>query len=937
MFGARRRLCKLATGEFLIGLTTWNGEDMERIVGDRLHHLPAEEVLRLLDTDAEKGLDVLEVRARQERFGLNEIPTETGQSAWLRLLLQFHQPLVYILLAAGAVTFVLNEWIDSGVIFAVVLVNAVIGFLQESKAARAIQALAKTTVTEARVVRGGEVRAVPSVQLVPGDIVLLQSGDKTPADLRLFRCRDLQIDESALTGESAPVHKQTAVLEEDALLAERRNLAFTSTLVTYGQGRGVVFATGADTEIGRISELISTADVLETPLTRKIARFSHLLLGAIVGLAALTFVIGVARSEPVIDIFMSAVALAVAAIPEGLPAVVTITLAIGVNRMARRRAIIRKLPAVETLGSTTTICSDKTGTLTVNQMTVRELWAGGAVYDVSGTGYEPEGEIRRAGEPENHGANEALEQCLLAGLLCNDSSVYLEEEQWKVQGDPTEAALLVSAGKAQYRIEEQQSRLPRIDAVPFESEHQYMATLHEAGDAGGRLYVKGAVEVVLAKCRAMMDAAGTEVPLDAAAIQENFDALATKGLRVLGFAVGQAPAGVTSISHSDVKDLTFVGLQGMIDPPRPEAVAAVAACKTAGIRVKMITGDHAVTARAIAEQIGLGETDGEPPAALASRELSELSDQELIDRVDDVAVFARVTPEQKLRLVRALQARGHVVAMTGDGVNDAPALRQADIGVAMGRGGTEVAKEASDMVLTDDNFATIEAAVEEGRSVFDNLTKFIVWTLPTNMGEGLVILAAIAVGVILPIYPVQILWINMTTAVLLGMMLAFEPKERDIMRRPPRAPGTPILTGKLIFRIVLVGLIMLAGAFGSFRWSLANGYSENAARTVAVNVFVFVEMFYLLNCRSLTKSMFALGLFSNRWIPIGISAMIVLQLLFTYAPFMNWAFHSAPIGWDAWWRILLTGLATYAAVGFEKWLGRMWAARSARSRAPAGR
>jgi cation-transporting P-type ATPase F len=893
---------------------------MERIVGERVYHLPAEEVLQLLDVDPEKGLDVLEVRARQERFGPNEIPTEAGQPAWLRFLLQFHQPLVYILLAAGAVTFVLHEYVDSGVIFGVVLVNAIIGFLQESKAAQAIQALAKSTVTEARVVRGGEVRLVPSVQLVPGDVVLLQSGDKVPAELRLFRCRDLQVDESALTGESAPVEKQTDPLEQDALLAERRNLAFSSTLVTYGQGRGAVFATGMDTEIGRISELISTADVLQTPLTRKIARFSHLLLAVIIALALLTFIIGVARDEPVIDIFMSAVALAVGAIPEGLPAVVTITLAIGVNRMARRRAIIRKLPAVETLGSTTIICSDKTGTLTVNQMTVREIWAGGATYEATGTGYEPEGEIRREDGP-GQDQNAALQQCLLAGLLCNDSTIYQEEGHWKVQGDPTEAALLVSAGKAGYRLEEQNQRLPRIDAIPFESEHQYMATLHEDGSQG-KLYVKGAVEVVLSKCRAMLDAEGQEVPLDAAEIQENFDALATKGLRVLGFAFGQAAAGVKSISHGDVKDLVFAGLQGMIDPPRPEAIAAVAACKSAGIRVKMITGDHAVTARAIAQQIGLGETEGELPPALTSRELSELSDQQLIDQVEQVAVFARVTPEQKLRLVRALQAREHVVAMTGDGVNDAPALRQADIGVAMGRGGTEVAKEAADMVLTDDNFATIEAAVEEGRGVFDNLTKFIVWTLPTNMGEGLVILTAISVGAILPIYPVQILWINMTTAVLLGMMLAFEPKERDIMRRPPREPGTPILTGKLIFRIVLVGLIMLGGAFGSFKWALGIGYSENAARTVAVNVFVFVELFYLFNCRSLTKNMFELGLFSNRWIPVGAAGMIVLQLVFTYVPFMNWAFHSAPIGWDAWWRILATGLATYGAVGIEKWIGR---------------
>jgi cation-transporting P-type ATPase F len=897
---------------------------------ESLHQLPADEVLQLMGTDADRGLDLQELQERQTRYGLNHIPTAKGPGPLLRFLRQFHQPLLYILIAAAIITGFLKEWVDAGVIFGVVLVNAIIGFLQEAKATKAIEALARTTVTEARILRAGKVVQVRSVELVPGDIVLLQSGDKVPADLRLLRCRDLQIDESALTGESVPVEKTAVVLEEDTPLAERRNLAFSSTLVTYGQGRGVVYATGAKTEVGRISELISTADVLQTPLTRKIAKFSHMLLAAILFLAGITFLVGILRGESVFVMFMAAVALAVSAIPEGLPAVVTVTLAIGVARMARRRAIIRKLPVVETLGSTTVICSDKTGTLTVNQMTVREVWGGQQLCEVAGTGYDPEGEINTTGPSTIPWAeNAAVRECLLAGLLCNDSSLVEGETRWQVQGDPTEGALIASAKKAGHLLSDWNERLPRLDSIPFESQYQYMATLHQDGPRR-KVYVKGAVEVILSKSESAMDANGQMTPLDAAVVQRQFEAMATKGLRVLAFAVGELPGEASSVDHPDVAQLTFVGLQGMIDPPRPEAIDAVRACRMAGIRVKMITGDHALTAQAVAAQLGLDEvrTDGAAqPATLTAAELTELSDQELIEAVDKVNVFARVTPEQKLRLVRALQARGNVTAMTGDGVNDAPALKQADIGVAMGAGGTEVAKEASDMILTDDNFATIEAAIEEGRGVFDNLTKFFVWVLPVNLGEGLVILAAVFSGTTFPIYPVQILWINMNTSVLLGLMLAFEPKEKDIMHRPPRDPGTPILTGTLIVRMLIVAFIMLLGAFGSFNWALENGYSEDVARTVAVNVFVIVEMFYLFNCRSLSKSMFTLGLFTNRWIIVGVTAMVVLQLAFTYLPLMNFIFHSAPIGWDAWWRVLLTAVVVHAIVELEKWWRRTRAVR----------
>lgn len=917
-----------------------NGRTVNVLLGGNLHQLPAEEVLQLLGTDAEKGLDILELQSRQTRFGPNLIPAARGHSPWVRFLLQFHTPLVYILLAAAAITAVLHEWVDSGVIFGVVLVNAVIGFLQESSAAKALAALAQTTLTEASVLRAGQMRRISSIELVPGDIVLLQSGDKVPADLRLFQCRDLQVDESALTGESVPVNKQVDEMPADASLAERRNLAFTSTLVTYGQARGVVFATGTSTEVGHISKLISNADVLETPLTRKIAKFSRLLLVVILGLASITFLVGWLRGQPAFEMFMAAVALAVGAIPEGLPAAVTITLSIGVARMARRRAIVRKLPAVETLGSTTIVCSDKTGTLTVNQMTVSEIVAGDARYEVSGSGYGPLGEIKNVSElGPALSDNIAAQECLLAGLLCNDSALAEKSGRWEVQGDPTEGALIASASKAGLDQKESSACLRRIDVIPFESQHQYMATLHESESATSRrLYVKGAAEVVLSKSVAMLDASGRKVPLDATAVQRHLESLALKGLRVLVLASAELPGDVRSVTHADVNELTLLGLQGMIDPPRLEAISAVRACQSAGIHVKMITGDHALTAQAIAQQIGLNGRDAARPGSpkvMTGHDLAALPDSQLIDTADQVAVFARVTPEQKLRLVRALQAGGHIVAMTGDGVNDAPALKQADIGVAMGISGTEVAKEAADMVLTDDNFATIEAAVEEGRGVFDNLTKFIVWTLPTNMGEGLVILAAIFAGTTLPILPVQILWINMTTAVLLGLMLAFEPKEPDIMQRPPRDPKTPILTGVLISRILIVSAILLVGAFGSFEWAIGKGAewgldkaaSDAHARTVAVNVFVMVELFYLFNCRSLTKSMFQLGVFSNLWIWVGVGSMITLQLLFTYSPFMNRFFHSAPIGWDAWWRILLTAVVAYAIVGLEKWLRRKWTER----------
>lgn len=893
------------------------------------HHMSAQQVAAELKSQPDRGLGEPEVLLRREQYGRNVLTARKGHGPMVRFLLQFHQPLIYILLAATAVTLALQEYIDAAVIFGVVLVNTVVGFIQESKALKAIGALAQTLVTEATVIRAGEKVRIDSADIVPGDIVLLQSGDKVPADLRLIRCRDLRIAEAALTGESVPVEKALPPLALDTPLADRVNMAYASTLVTYGQGTGVAVATGDRTEVGRISHLIATAEDIQTPLTRRIAHFSKVLLVVILGLAGVNFGIGLLYGQRAVDIFLSSVALAVAAIPEGLPAAVTITLAIGVARMARRRAIIRRLPAVETLGSTTVICSDKTGTLTENEMTVTVMMAGTEQYTVTGVGYKPEGQIQDSvgdslSVTDLHG-RVALLECLRAGLLCNDSQLVQTQEGWEIQGDPTEAALLVVAAKAGLEARVLREELPRIDSIPFESEHQYMATLHDQGMERSRLvYAKGSVEAILRRCDKVLDTAGHAHAIDKEAIQSQVTSLAAQGLRVLAFARKELPAEAATLNHADVSSgLIFLGLQAMIDPPRPEAIEAVRTCQTAGIRVKMITGDHALTATAIAGQLGLLDQrvqEGRATQAVTGQELQQLSEEQLVDVAEEAAVFARVAPEDKLRLVRALQTRGHIVAMTGDGVNDAPALKQADIGVAMGKGGTDVAREAADMVLTDDNFASIEAAVEEGRGVFDNLTKFIVWTLPTNVGEGLVILVAVLLGTALPIAAVQILWINMTTAVTLGLMLAFEPKEPGIMERPPRDPNAPILCGALIKRLGLVSLLLLIGAFGMFKWMLISGGSLAQAQTAAANVIVIGELFYLFSCRSLSKSMFRIGIFSNPAALWGAAGMLFLQFLFAQTAFMNRLFHTAAVGWEAWLATCGFGLVLYVIVEIEKYL-----------------
>ncbi len=904
--------------------------EIQDITKEIWHSLAADEVVKRLEVDVSVGLSSDEVKKRRDLFGLNQITPKKGTPLWLRFLLQFHQPLIYILLAATATTLFLKEWVDASVIFGVVLINAIVGFLQEAKALKALEALSRSMTSSVSVLRDGKDKYISSAELVPGDVVMIASGDKISADMRLVYGRDLQVNESPLTGESVPVEKQINAIDAKTVLADRLNMLYASTFVTYGRGKAVVAATGDATEVGRISELITTAEDLETPLTIKIANFSRYLLFVIMGLAALTFVVGVFRTQAFVEMFMAAIALAVGAIPEGLPAAVTITLAIGVARMAKRRAIIRKLPAVETLGSTGVICSDKTGTLTENQMTVQEIFSAGQIYQASGVGYSFDGSIQELSRKSGIISSVALKECLTAGLLCNDSRIVERQGLFQVEGDPTEAALIVSANKAKSLFPGGMPELPRKDSIPFESEYQYMATFHILPNGDGIVYLKGSVEKILAKCVDYLDENGDIRPLKRALIEHQIEIMAAKGLRVLAFARGSISSQKDRIDHSDITEtLTFLGLQGMIDPPRKEAIEAVRRCYSAGILVKMITGDHALTAKAIAEQLNLKSRLGaEEPVktlvALSGSELESMDDEELQESVERVSVFARVTPEQKLRLVKALQARGYIVAMTGDGVNDAPALKQANIGVAMGRTGTEVAKEAADMVLTDDNFASIEAAVEEGRCVFDNLRKFIVWTLPTNLGEALAIMVAIFGGIVLPVAPVQLLWINMTTALCLGMMLAFESKEPDLMQRPPRDPKMPIMTGDLVARTILVGVLLSLGVFGLFFYERNNGLSIEQARTAAVGVLVIGELSYLFNCRSLSRSMFALGVFSNRWLILGVFTMIGLQMLFTYSPAMNRFFHSAPISLDAWVRIFLIGLSIYVIMEIEKWIRRFF-------------
>jgi cation-transporting ATPase F len=845
------------------------------------HALPVPAAAEELGVDPARGLSGEEAEARLARFGGNTVTVPAGPGPVRRLLAQFHNPLIYVLLLAGVVTWVFGGHVDAGVIAGVVVLNAVVGFVQESRAERALAALSELVPVEATVVRDGVPQRVPAAGLVPGDVVELTAGDRVPADLRLVEVHRAEVDESALTGESVPVVKSVDPVPAPAPVADRTGSAYSGTLVTRGQARGLVTATGGATQLGGIQHLVAAAEVVETPLTRKLGRFSRQLSVVIVAVSAGAFVLGVVRGTPAPEMFTAVVALAVGAIPEGLPAAVAIVLAIGVVRMSRRGAIVRHLPAVETLGGTTVICTDKTGTLTRNRMTVTTLAAAGELVPVA-----------EAGEP--------LRECLVAGVLCNDAQLG--------EGDPTEIALLASAISAGLDPDAIRRAAPRTDTVPFEPETRTMTTVH-----GGVAYLKGAVEEVAARCEVEAVPGGGVRPLDRDELNRTHGSLTAQGLRVLAFA--RVTPGTTPV---------LLGLQAMHDPPRPEAVTAVAACRSAGVDVKMITGDHAGTARAVAGQVGLATA-----RVLTGVELSALPEAEFDDAVAGTQVFARVSPGQKLELVRALRRRGHVVAMTGDGVNDAPALRSADIGVAMGKGGTDAARQAADMVLT-------EAAVRVGRGVFDNLRKFLAWTLPANIGEGMVVLVAILLGATLPIVPVQILWINMTTAVFLGLTLAFEPTGPGVMRRPPRPPKRPLFTGALLRRVVLVSLLLVVAAFGAYRVYLASGATVAEARTTAINVFVGVQAAYLVSCRSLDRPVLRAWPGHSRMFALGLGLTAGLQGLLTYLPAMNEWFHTAPVGLSSWLGVLGAAVVAFAVVEADKLLWRRLGADGGPSSGGAG-
>ena len=867
------------------------------------HALATGEVELVLGT-GEHGLPDEEAARRLATLGPNRLTEPPPPNPLVRFAEQFRNLLILVLLAAAAVTVMLGHWIDAAVILGVVLANAVFGFVQEGRAEKAIGAIRRMLALKASVIRGGSRRTVDAERLVVGDLVLLEAGDRVPADIRLTRSRNLQTDEAALTGESVPAAKSPEAVDVDAPLAGRRSLAFSGTLVLTGQGRGIVVATADATEMGRIGALVAGVRSLETPLLRQMNAFSRQLTFVILALSAALFAFAVwVGGYPVEEAFLAVVGVAVAAIPEGLPAVLTITLAIGVRRMAQRSAIIRRLPAVETLGSVSVICTDKTGTLTRNEMTVRSVAAGDASLRVTGVGYDPEGELLpREGETMSGADGGALvAHLVLAALLCNDASIHRSGDGWTAHGDPMEAALLVLAMKAGLDPAAARQRHPRLDAIPFEAEQRYMASLHEVN--GERLlYIKGAPERLLELCTAQRGA-GADAPLDRSRWLASTEAMAEAGERVLALAVRALPPGTQAIDGpSDLEGAVLLGLVGLIDPPREEAAAAVQNCRAAGIQVKMITGDHGSTATAIARQLGF-----EAGAAATGADLERTPDEDLDAVARETAIFARTSPEHKLRLVRALQRGGAVVAMTGDGVNDAPALKQADVGVAMGRKGTEAAKEAADMVLADDNFASIVAAVREGRTVYDNLKKVIAFALPTNGGESLTIVAAILLGLTLPITPLQILWINMVTAVALDLTLTFEPTEPGTMRRPPRAPSEPLLSPFLMWRIVFVSFLFVAGAFSVFYWATVRGLALEEARTLVVNTIVAMEIFYLFNVRfQHGPSITWRGILGTRAVIIGVALVAGLQLAFTYAPPFQLMFETRAVG-------LVDGLVTVAA------------------------
>ena len=898
------------------------------------HALAVDEVLKRLTTSTENGLAVGEASTRLQKYGPNRLPAGKKRGALMRFISQFNNILVYVLLGAGFTKMMLGLWIDASIILGVVILNALLGFIQEGKAEKALDSIRNMLSAEARTLRGGEARMIPAEQLVPGDIVLLESGDKVPADLRLADIKNLRTEEAALTGESVPADKTIDPVPEKATVGDRESMAFSGTMVVSGRATGVVVETGSETELGRINQLLAGVSALETPLLRQIKKFGYAITAVIGVVSVLLFsygrwVIGM----DFVAIFQAVVGIAVSVIPEGLPAIITITLAIGVQRMAQRNAIIRRLPAVETLGSVSRICSDKTGTLTLMEMMVVSAVTAESQYQITGNGYAPEGEVKQSGKPA--GKDSVVGLLGRVSMLCNDAELFQQEGVWKVEGDPTEGALYPFATKLGMDRQAEQTAYPRIDAIPFESEHRFMATLHK--DAGGKemLLVKGAPEVILEACDRQQTGDGNAL-LNLDHFMKASDQLAAQGERVLALAWLENPGlKAGTLAPVDLpKNLVLLGLVGLLDPPRKEAIEAVTECHGGGIRVTMITGDHKITAAAIAKMLGIG--DGR--TAVTGTEIEEMNEAALQETVQNVDVFARASPEHKLRLVKAIQANKQIVAMTGDGVNDAPALKKAEIGVAMGIKGTEVTKEAAGMILADDNFASITAAVKEGRTVYNNIEKAILFMLPTNVAQALVIAVAILFGFTMPITAPQVLWVNMVTSVALGLVISFEPHELDVMLRPPRAVDRPIVTGFGIWRVVFVGLALLTYTLCAFFWMKSQGASDQLARTVAVNAITIGQIFYLLNSRYLLDSSLSLKAhLGNKYLPLGIGAVIILQLLFTYAPPLQALFDNEAVPLRVWPWLFVGGLVFFLVVELEKMMIRSSASlRSAVTAVEAG-
>ncbi|MDZ4730755.1 MAG: cation-transporting P-type ATPase [Xanthomonadales bacterium] len=880
------------------------------------HALSAVDALAAVDASTE-GLNHDEVTRRQEVYGLNLLPEAPRRNAFLRFLSHFHNLLIYVLLASAAVTAALGHGIDTGVILAVVLVNALIGFIQEGRAEQAMLAIRGMLAPRSAVLRDGRRTSVDAADLVPGDIVLVEPGDRVPADLRLLEARGLSAEEAILTGESVPVYKGTVPVDAGVALGDRSSLMFSGTLVAAGTGRGVVVATGAKTQIGRISGMLASVETLSTPLVQQMDIFARWLTVFILLLAASLLVYGYFVDHlPFSELFMAVVGLSVAAIPEGLPAVLTITLAVGVQAMARRNAIVRRLPAIETLGSVSVICSDKTGTLTRNEMIVATLAAHEHVYSVDGNGYAPAGTVRLHQDHADPAIHEVLMEFAHAAGLCNDAVLHGHANDWRVEGDPMEGALMALAGKISGEGPEPFQEWARTDAIPFDAVHRYMAVLHHDHDGHGCIHVKGAPEAVLAMSSSQRMADGGTEPLDPDHWHKLVERLAAEGQRVIAVASRNVPQDHTVLNTSDIEGhVTLVGLIGLIDPPRPEAIDAVAECHAAGIRVKMITGDHAATARAIAGRIGLKNTQ----RVLTGDDIEAMDDAALADVVVGTDVFARTSPRHKLRLVTALQSRGLTVAMTGDGVNDAPALKRADAGIAMGLKGSEAAKEAADLVLADDNFSSIAAAVREGRTVYDNIKKVISWTLPTNAGEALTIVVALFLGLALPITAVQILWVNLITGITLGLALAFEPSEPGSMLRQPRPRNEPLLKGDLIWHIVLVSGLFLGAVFGMFTYAIDRGYDLALAQTLSLNTLVVLEIFHLFFIRNIYST--SLTWKAARATPVVwacVIAVTVAQFAITYAPPLQTVFGTQAVPFRDGLLVVAVGAVFFAIIETEK-------------------